>query len=520
MLDIEHTEDYKKRWPMAQRKGLIQSPSFKVQPPTPLQILDRHGLTDLSFIFFTGWLFTSILNRSKELIRVSLLPFGSTRELSVLVLYSPTTHLASPSRKVNELFDPEYFVCPLDRSGGKELSPTQQHLCPVVNKLRYNLAHARPDWSVDGLMEPDRTQYCCESKKQKLWAYLEATIRAEPEVYGPMVGGRCYPIRLPFDFLEKYLTGIEPKNLDLGKLLEETLLWFAMAASGVVVGYAHPQPTVPIVFNEIDLLLYEAGTDFKGLQEPPPGGWEAYLARHAVCLMEFTIGHHAEVAKAVSGGQQKAAGGPGKDVPKNKLMNFYAMRSFGFRLTHGNYFTVLGESNLAPPTRQTLDATTGFSYRCLSDECSDDIGQIVINHPDASCPLGQGPGVARALDWDGRRGSNGVPEGAIVPRCSRSGHKGDTDLKKLKICVPFDFSGTVNEMRVFRALSEMGSGGVGAMQQTAEKAIQALGPKALVALGIAFGVDVKKQAIGDILLSKQLRPLRFAAGRTRNHSPG
>src|SRR5262249_51402251 len=179
---------------------------------------------------------------------------------------------------------------------------------------------------------------------------------------------------------------IEPKNLDLGKLLEETLLWFAMAASGVVVGYAHPQPNVPIVFNEIDLLLYEAGEDFTSLKIPAAGGWEAYLAPHAVRLMEFTIGHHAEVAKGASGGQPKVEGGPGKDIPKNKLMNYYAMRSFGFRLTHGNYFTVLGEANLAPPTRRTLDATTGFRYRCISDECGDDIGQLVINDPDAPVP--------------------------------------------------------------------------------------------------------------------------------------
>jgi hypothetical protein len=384
MLSIEHSEDYKKRWPVAQAAGLIQSPSFKDKPPTPLQIRNADGLLDLSFIFFTGWLFTGILNRSKDVIRVSLVPFGPNGELSVLVLYDPTTHLASPSRAISELFDPDYFVCPLDRSGGRALSETQKHLCPVVNKLRYNLAHARPDRSVDGLKEPDRTQYCCESKKARLWDYLNRTILAEPEVYGPMVGGRCYPIRLPFSFLVNYLTGIEPKNLDLGKLLEETLLWYAMAESGVVMGFAHAQPNVPIVFNEIDLMLYEPGADLKGVLEPPSGPWEAYLGKHAVCLMEFTVGHHAEVAKGAA--QQKGEAGPGKDVPKNKLMNFYAMKSFGFRLTHGNYFTVLGESSLAPPTLRTLGTTDGFTYRCLSTECGDDIGQLVLNHPDAPVP--------------------------------------------------------------------------------------------------------------------------------------
>lgn len=66
--------------------------------------------------------------------------------------------------------------------------------------------------------------------------------------------------------------------------------------------------------------------------------------------------------------------------------------------------------------------------------------------------------------------------------------------------------GVVNGTAVFHALSEMGSGSVGAMQQTVDLAIRALDPGAVVAVGIAFGVNEKKQKLGDILLSKQLRP--------------
>jgi nucleoside phosphorylase len=66
--------------------------------------------------------------------------------------------------------------------------------------------------------------------------------------------------------------------------------------------------------------------------------------------------------------------------------------------------------------------------------------------------------------------------------------------------------GEVNGTTVFHALSEMGSSSVGAMQQTVDKAIRALDPGAVIAVGIAFGVNEKKQAIGEILLSKQLRP--------------
>ncbi|MCE9533362.1 MAG: hypothetical protein K8T89_19890 [Planctomycetes bacterium] len=65
--------------------------------------------------------------------------------------------------------------------------------------------------------------------------------------------------------------------------------------------------------------------------------------------------------------------------------------------------------------------------------------------------------------------------------------------------------GTVNGTRVYHAISEMGSGGSGGMQQTVEKAISALDPGAVIAVGIAFGVNEKEQAIGDILVSKLLR---------------
>lgn len=65
--------------------------------------------------------------------------------------------------------------------------------------------------------------------------------------------------------------------------------------------------------------------------------------------------------------------------------------------------------------------------------------------------------------------------------------------------------GVINGTAVFHVISEMGSGGVGGMQQTVDKAIRALNPNAVIAVGIAFGMNEDKQAIGDILISKQLR---------------
>lgn len=69
----------------------------------------------------------------------------------------------------------------------------------------------------------------------------------------------------------------------------------------------------------------------------------------------------------------------------------------------------------------------------------------------------------------------------------------------------YRYLGTINGTRTFHALSEMGSSGPGAAQQTVDKGIRALSPEAVIGVGIAFGVNEKKQTIGDILLSKQLR---------------
>lgn len=64
--------------------------------------------------------------------------------------------------------------------------------------------------------------------------------------------------------------------------------------------------------------------------------------------------------------------------------------------------------------------------------------------------------------------------------------------------------GTVNGARVFLALSEMGTTGPGASMQAVTKGIAALQPAAVIMVGIAFGVNDTKQALGDILVSRQL----------------
>ena len=65
--------------------------------------------------------------------------------------------------------------------------------------------------------------------------------------------------------------------------------------------------------------------------------------------------------------------------------------------------------------------------------------------------------------------------------------------------------GEVNGARTFMVRSEMGAGGLGAAQQAVQKGIEALSPVGVIMVGIAFGVDEQKQAIGDILVTEQLR---------------
>lgn len=64
--------------------------------------------------------------------------------------------------------------------------------------------------------------------------------------------------------------------------------------------------------------------------------------------------------------------------------------------------------------------------------------------------------------------------------------------------------GVVNGARVFLVQSEMGSVGLGASLLTIGKGIEALSPSAVIMAGIAFGIDSKKQPIGEVLVSTQL----------------
>lgn len=71
--------------------------------------------------------------------------------------------------------------------------------------------------------------------------------------------------------------------------------------------------------------------------------------------------------------------------------------------------------------------------------------------------------------------------------------------------VTYNELGIHGGMKVIHAISEVGSGGLGAAQQRSAQAIRAWRAKAVIAVGIAFGMDSDKQNIGDVLVSTQLR---------------
>lgn len=59
--------------------------------------------------------------------------------------------------------------------------------------------------------------------------------------------------------------------------------------------------------------------------------------------------------------------------------------------------------------------------------------------------------------------------------------------------------------RIINTICEMGAGGIGASQQRTRQAIDHWKPRAIIAVGIAFGLDENKQSIGDVLVSTQIQ---------------
>lgn len=70
--------------------------------------------------------------------------------------------------------------------------------------------------------------------------------------------------------------------------------------------------------------------------------------------------------------------------------------------------------------------------------------------------------------------------------------------------VYFDL-GQSYEIKYYAVKTQMGSGSSGGSGFTVEEAIRVLNPDAVIAIGIAFGINKKKQNIGDVLISRQVQ---------------
>ena len=76
--------------------------------------------------------------------------------------------------------------------------------------------------------------------------------------------------------------------------------------------------------------------------------------------------------------------------------------------------------------------------------------------------------------------------------------------------VTYSALGNYGGNQLIHTICEMGAGGIGASQQRTREAIEHWHPKAIIAVGIAFGLDENKQKIGDVLVSTQLQDYELA----------
>jgi nucleoside phosphorylase len=83
--------------------------------------------------------------------------------------------------------------------------------------------------------------------------------------------------------------------------------------------------------------------------------------------------------------------------------------------------------------------------------------------------------------------------------------EGKTPVHKTIGGITYNELGIHGGQRIVNTVSEMGAGGIGASQQRTQQAIKHWQPQAIIAVGIAFGLDETKQQIGDVLISTQIQ---------------
>ncbi len=121
------------------------------------------------------------------------------------------------------------------------------------------------------------------------------------------------------------------------------------------------------------IFLYESSRQLlTTAKAEPAGGWVPYLTPHAICSHRaYDWPSRLETKRKTDPSPESGLSGrSGKDVPKNKLMNFFAFKSYGFRCVHAHYLTITGRVPLGRllPARRSK-STDGSEHICLSDAC-------------------------------------------------------------------------------------------------------------------------------------------------------
>lgn len=376
-----------------------------------LEITAEEVLRDLSFACFVGWLY---LGHFQSGVRIAFVPASAKRDRTVLCLAREKTTRVTPHRGYPE-FLVDFFRCPLDElARGESLTVSQQRLCPVVNKLRYNLG--QDGVAGTDVLEPQKTEDCCSSKKAALWDYLDQTLLAHPELYGALVGHTAIPLQVPFDLVSSFFRGMEHNTASFGELLEETLLWYGGAASKCPFGFVHASLAQPFRSCEIDVLLVDPGTNQEPVFAEPEEGWKAHAGGEHVALIELTIGHSQETAKiSQNDGGERASGG--KDAVRRKLTNLLALRSLGLASATCSFISVSGETAAADASIRAAGACDGFTIEVLSAGVEPTIAEQVLGHFEA--PIA----VDELRKWHSKL--IGIVEGAGRDLRTRSGAEVD-----------------------------------------------------------------------------------------------
>lgn len=355
--------------------GILVLPELS-KPETRGGIVNRPAFDELSFAFFVAWLYTSIWSRTASF-RASWVLLPGTNE-TILSLGRLQFPLVVPGTATTPaiFIDDEFLACEVDRTK-TAVERKRQILCPVLNRVRSNLAHR-----VDRVtVLPPASRDCCGSAKALLWGFM----RGDRDAASAAVGGQAIPIALDSTLATAFATGLEATSTDLGAVFEETLLVYALFAAGATMGIPHFSFTQPVESHEIDFAIY----DTRGHRHSDD--WESVIGAQSLAVWEVTCGHMAEEPEL---GDTRSR--PGADHPRNKLVNFLALSTLGFAELRFHYLSVLQPTDgISPATVRALERTPGFDYWCLQSEVPN-LSQEVIESLDA------GVNAASLRDWHHR----------------------------------------------------------------------------------------------------------------------